>query len=349
MQQNHFPTRLKSARQQAGLSLRDLTTRLNNKISRQSISQYENGAMRPSHTNLLRLCAALGVSIEYFNRPVIELTEIEFRELEKLPVKERQKIEAKAADFLGRFLELEDLLGAEIRFENILSNNLITSFEDVEKVAIELREKWGLGENPIPNIVELLEEKGIKVCEVEADDAFTGMAATAQAGIHLIVLNSTEFIPVDRKRFTALHELAHILLAFEESIDKELACHYFAKAMLFPKSRIAIELGKFRKKIHLGELIAIKEQYGISIQATLHRLRDLNIISENHYKQQREMINKRGWKKVEPGKYYGQEHSHRMKQLVYRGIAEDLISTSKAASLYGMNLAEFRRMLNQAF
>jgi len=349
MQPNHFPTRLKSARQQAGLSLRDLTTRLNNKISRQSISQYENGAMRPSHTNLLRLCAALNVSVEYFNRPVIELTEIEFRELEKLPVKERQKIEATAADFLGRFLELEDLLGAEIRFENPLANNLITSFEDVEQVAIELRTKWGLGENPIPNIVELLEEKGIKVCEVEADDAFTGMAATAQEGIHLIVLNCAEYVSIDRKRFTALHELAHILLAFDKGVDKELACHYFAKAMLFPKSRIAIELGQFRKKIHLGELIAIKEQYGISIQATLHRLKDLNIISENHYKQQREMINKRGWKKNEPGKYYGQEYSHRMKQLVYRGIAEDLISTSKAASLFGMSLAEFRRMLNQAF
>ena len=125
MQPNHFPTRLKSARQQAGLSLRDLTTRLNNKISRQSISQYENGAMGPSHTNLLRLCAALGVSIEYFNRPVIELTEIEFRELEKLPVKERQKIEATAADFLGRFLELEELLGAEILFENPLANNCL--------------------------------------------------------------------------------------------------------------------------------------------------------------------------------------------------------------------------------
>ncbi len=349
MQSQHFPIRLKSARQQAGLSLRDLTTRLNNKISRQSISQYENGAMRPSHTNLLRLCEALGVSIEYFNRPVVELTEIEFRELEKLPVKERQKIEAKAADFLGRFLELEGLLGAEVRFENPLSNNLVTNFEDVEQATIELRAKWGLGENPIPNIVELLEEKGIKVCEVIADDAFTGMAATAQVGIHIIVLNSANFISVDRKRFTALHELAHILLAFDKDIDKELACHYFAKAMLFPKNRIAIELGNFRKKIHLGELIAIKEQYGISIQATLHRLKDLNIISDNHYKQQREMINKRGWKKIEPGKYYGKEHSHRMKQLVYRGIAEDLISTSKAASLYGMNLAEFRRMLNQAF
>lgn len=155
MQPHHFSNRLKSARQQADLSLRDLTTRLNNKISRQSISQYENGAMRPNHTNLLRLCEALGVSIEYFNRPVIKLTEIEFRELEKLPVKERQQIETKAADFLGRFLELEDLLGAEIRFENPLSNNLITNFEDVEKVAIELREKWGLGDSSfLPNIFQ---------------------------------------------------------------------------------------------------------------------------------------------------------------------------------------------------
>ncbi|MFK8008726.1 MAG: helix-turn-helix domain-containing protein [Saprospiraceae bacterium] len=67
MQKIHFPQRLKSARQMRGLSLRNLTNLLKNKISRQSISQYENGAMFTSRENLLLLCDALNVSLDYFN------------------------------------------------------------------------------------------------------------------------------------------------------------------------------------------------------------------------------------------------------------------------------------------
>lgn len=352
MQQIHFQNRLKSARQLKGLSLRDLTTLLNNKISRQSISQYENGAMKPTRKNLLLLCEALGVSLEYFNRPTIELKEIEFRELEKIPAKERQQIEAKAADFLGRFLELEELLGVENSFENPIPNNLITTFEEVEQATIDLRKTWGLGDNKIPSIVELLEEKGIKICELSIADAFSGMVAKAGDGIYVMVLNNREEVPIDRKRFTALHELAHIILNFGEGVakeTKELYCHYFAKAMLFPKSRVKLELGGLRKHIHLGELLAIKRQYGISLQALLHRLRDLKVITEHHYTQQRKMINQKGWKKIEPGIYYGKEQSNRMMQLIYRGIAEEIISTSKAANLYGTNLATFRRLLNKVF
>ena len=357
MQKANFPQRLKSLRQMRGLSLRNLTDLLANKISRQSISQYETGGMFPTRENLLLLCEALEVSTDYFNRAEIELEEIEYRKLNKFSAKERQKIEAEAADFLSRFLETEELLGIEGEFKMPWTKYNVKSYADVEKAAIELRKVWDLGTGAISNVVELLEERRIKVFEIDANDAFSGMAAKDKAGKgkYLIVLNKNKEVESPRKRFTALHELAHIILTFptlkkdnkEDEKQMEKYCHYFAGAMLFPKSNLEKELGVARQRIHLVELLTIKEQYGISLQAFLYRLRNLDFISEHHYRLQMKMIIQKGWKKKEPNPFKGEERSHRLLQLLYRGIAEEIISVSKAASLYGVNLSEFRKITNK--
>lgn len=348
MQAQAFPNRLKSVRQLRGLSLRGLVDKLNNKISRQSISQYENGITKPNQEKLLLLCKALDISPDYFNRPLIKLKEIEFRSLDRIPVKERQRVIAHAEEFLNHILELENLLGTDNKLEKPFTNRIIRTYKEVEKAAIDLREAWKLGESPILNVAKLLEEKGIKVCEVDAIDDFSGMVAKATEGIYVMVLNKNEEVPIDRKRFTAFYELAHILLHFDQGMEqkqKELCCYYFAKAMLFPKNKVEVEFGSFRKHIPINELIMAKEEYGISIQAILHRLRDLEIITEHHYTLQRKLINERGWKIVEPGKFYGREQPIRMKQLLLRGISEEIISHTKAAELSGLSLSKFRLLL----
>ena len=48
------------------------------------------------------------------------------------------------------------------------------------------------------------------------------------------------------------------------------------------------------------------------------------------------------WKVDEPVGYDGIEESNRFDQLIYRALAEDQISISKAASLKNQKLAEFR-------
>ena len=44
----------------------------------------------------------------------------------------------------------------------------------------------------------------------------------------------------------------------------------------------------------------------------------------------------------EPYKFEGKVSSNRFDQLIFRGLSEDIISMSKAASLKNMKLAEFR-------
>lgn len=57
------------------------------------------------------------------------------------------------------------------------------------------------------------------------------------------------------------------------------------------------------------------------------------------------MIVQLGWRKVEPAVFAGKEEPRRFFQLLCRGISEEIISSSKAAQLYGMKLAAFRKEL----
>lgn len=347
-----FPSRLKAARQLKGYSLREVSTLVNDQISAQAISKYEKGNMLPTNESLLRLCEALDVSLEFFNRPDIKLEEIEFRKLKRLSAKKQHQIEAAAADFVARYLELEQLVNAEQQFENPIVKNRVSTNEEVETLVHQLREIWHLGEAPLLNVMDLLEEHGIKIFPVEAEDSFNGMAAkvadqTTQQ--YLIVINENPQIQIVRKRFTALHELAHIILDIPTEMEekqKERLCHYFAGAMLISPQQVKTELGGFRHRIHIQELMAIKEQYGISMQAFLIRAKLLGFISDSYYEQQMRWFSKQGWRKKEPGAFCGHEKSLRMLQLVCRGIEEQIISLTKAANLYGMNLAAFRRFLN---
>lgn len=112
--------------------------------------------------------------------------------------------------------------------------------------------------------------------------------------------------------------------------------------MLLPDSAIRKELGDHRSRLFIPELGNIKKQYGISLQAIVMRAKVCNIINENYTKQFFFMMNQMNWKVDEPVQYEGVEQSNRFDQLIYRALAEEQISMSKAASLKNQKLAEFR-------
>ena len=96
----------------------------------------------------------------------------------------------------------------QLKFQNPILGTFISCQEDIENAANTLREKWNLGIKPIPSVIEMLEEKGLKVIEIDASDAFQGFKAEANEEL-VIVLNKND--NACRKRFTAVHELAHIV------------------------------------------------------------------------------------------------------------------------------------------
>ncbi len=338
--------RIKSARALAGFSLRELSQKMNDIVSHNAIKKYEKAEMMPDSKVLIALSEALAVKTDYFFRPyTVEIDNIEFRKKSSLLSKEVSSIKENVTDTISRYLEVEQFLGINSTFDNPIKGIKIKNGNDVEKAVEELLSKWKLGYNALPNVIELLEDNEIKVIELDELDSFDGLSGFANGVIPVIVVNKN--FPVERKRFTALHELGHLLLAFDKELTKkdiEKLCHRFAGSMLMPKSTFVKEIGNTRSQISLSELVAIKESYGISIQAIMARAKDLGVINEERYIAFRKWINIDINRKSEVGygSYIGRENSTRFKQLLYRATSEELISMSKAANLANQKLASYR-------
>jgi Zn-dependent peptidase ImmA (M78 family)/DNA-binding XRE family transcriptional regulator len=348
-----FSERFKSARLMNGFSLQDLADAMGNQLTRQALHRYEKGEVIPDTEKINPLSKVLHVNHDFFFRSTkVELGEVEFRKLSKMPQKEASIIKEITKEKLSRYLELEEILGLANEFEDYLKDfEIVSEYKQVNKAAELLRKKWGLGVSPIFNIVELLEDKNIKVLDLRVNEDFDGLQTRVNGTIPVVAYNAKKINKPDRIRFTLLHELAHLLLKFGEMSEKqkETLCHQFAGAMLLPEETLKTELGEHRTKLSINELGNIKKQYGISMQAVVMRARDCGIINEHYTKQFFFMIKQMNWKVDEPVEYQGVEESNRFEQLLFRALIEDQISMSKAASLSNQTLAEFKKTYQPMF
>jgi len=343
---NIFPKRLEQARKMRGLSLRALADQMQGAVTYASLHKYETGQMLPGSAALIAIASALRQSVDYFFRPpTVELAKIEFRKRAQLLVKQKAEVQERARDFFERYLEVESLLGLETGFENPLAGLTIRKPEDIESAANKLRDAWKLGLSPLANVLELLEDHQIKVYELEAPDKFDGLSGWA-GKIPVVVVN--RLFPADRKRFTALHELGHLLLKFAEAFtakEIEKLCHRFAGALLMPREIFPAEFGGKRSKVTVNELCDLKLRYGISIAAIMARARDLGLVTAEYYIRFNIFLNQQRLRNPEPVEFRGPEQSNRFEQLLYRATARELVSLSKAASLAGKPLTAFRESL----
>ncbi|MHB8790150.1 MAG: helix-turn-helix domain-containing protein [Desulfobulbaceae bacterium] len=342
---SEFGQRLHSARKMAGLSMEALAQATGSLVSKQAIGKYEKGQINPSSEVLLALSKVLNVKADYFFRSSrLKIAGLAFRKKSKLSRKEEDRIKYQTLDFLQKYIELEEILNLPHSFKNPLSRRKISSQDDIEQAADEIRLSWNLGEAPILQLTELLEDRGFKVLEVEASEDFVGLSGYAE-GMDIPVITVFREGDCVRKRFTLAHELAHLLLDFSdcEEDSHEKLCHAFAGALLLPKKIIWDEFGGQRKKVTEWELKKLKGIYGISMQAIMARAYALGLISEHSFKMFRIYVSKHGWNKEEPGKYSGLEKANRFKQLVLHAAAEQIISYSKGAELLDLSFGEFER------
>ncbi len=353
--ENIFGNRLLSARKMAGMSLQDLADRLNNVVTKQSLNKYEQGKMKPDSAVLIALSNALNVPVDYFfSSPgvKIELTNISYRKfITKVSKTAQVSIEEKAREGFERYLELEAVLNFEEKPEYFAYEKVIENADDAEEAAKVLRVSWKLGYDPIPDVVEMLEDKGYKVIEIETSEGFDGMKADIN-GAKVIVLKQCQSKDEDvvRKRFTALHELAHHALKFPEALterQEENLCHAFACAVLYPEDMARKEMHKARFHFYQNELVLIKERWGISFPAVFNRAKQLGIINDYVYKKFNIGYRTRKLRLNEPGRFLSREKPVRFERLIYLGLAKEIISINDAAFFSGKTVGEFRGQLQQ--
>jgi Zn-dependent peptidase ImmA (M78 family)/DNA-binding XRE family transcriptional regulator len=338
--------RIQRARKASGLSLRDLGEQI--ALSHAAVKKYEDNVVIPSSDILIKLAKALHVKVEYFFRPErFTLKNIYYRKHADIPERHLDEITAKILDQVEQRVELENVFPTPPVQPFSIKNlpKIITQIDQIEDLADQVRKQWGLGLDPIPDLIDILEERGIKVFEVNNEQypKFDGLYAKVNT-MPVVVIGDQR--PGDRQRFTLAHELGHLLLdnRLAEGLDIENYCNRFAGAFLLPSQSIITVLGKHRNSIEPRELALLKQEFGISMTSILHRAEETGIISNKIYRQIRTEFNDRGWSKTEPGEQYPKRKAHLFEQMIFHALAEQYIGESKAAELMNMPLEAFRSL-----
>src|SRR5580698_2109647 len=153
--------RIQRARKALGLSLRYLGDQI--ALSHAAIKKYEDDEVTPSSDVLIKLGKALHVKVEYFFRPErFTLENIQYRKHADMPDRQLEEITARMLDQIERRVELESLFPSPPIQEFSLGTKKISDYDDIEMVANQIRKQWKLGFEPLPDLIDIFEEHGIK-------------------------------------------------------------------------------------------------------------------------------------------------------------------------------------------
>ena len=282
----HFPLKLRQARKVLGWSMDDLVERMEGMVSKQSISRYERGQMHPKMDVLEKMAEIMGVGTPYFFDKGMKTDAVCLRRTAayELTKEEEEDISTRLAFWAERYVAMERESGFFREFKNPLKGMTVENVEDAIRAADLLRKVWNVGDGPICSVLRLLERKGVRIMQTELPHEILGLSTWADEAYPLIVLSDCkENTTVERTRFTALHELGHLLLEIPEDVDEERICNQFAGAFLLPPSTLFEEIGRKRDEIGLKEAVDLHMLYGVSVAALIHQALDLKIITREHY------------------------------------------------------------------
>lgn len=315
--------RLKSARLLRGLTLaalQDITG-----ISKQSISLYENDENEPGYERGFKLAQALRVPYEFFlqkDNCETKTSATYFRSLTSASKLSRTsqslKLEyvAKMYEALLTYIDFPPLNLPKVKYRGGYS---IYNDADcramclvLEQIAMQVREYWGLGIEPIKDLQYVLESNGIIVTGFDTNedgiDAFSQRTVVAKKDVCFIAVDQGTK-PEGRIRFDMAHELAHILIhPWSEDIDsisreefktREFEANVFASAFLLPRESFGKDVQAHPTDIKF--YLWLKTKWKSSMQSMMYRSHQLGYISNNQFQYMMRQVSKNGWRKKEPG------------------------------------------------
>lgn len=299
--------RLKNARLYRGLTVEELAEKI--EVSKQTVSQYENNRIIPAFEKILSLSRELGFPYEYFIQSdsfKVKSGSTYFRSLLKTNKKYRIEQCVKMEHLAVIYSILKDYV--EFPLLNLPRTQKYTSPTEAARI---LREFWGLGKEPIPNMIRVLEENGIIVTMFRTStddiDAFSQLIEIYEQDIFLVALSKNKDTAA-RTHFDVAHELGHIILhewsedieslTREQFKEREKEANEFAAAFLLPETTFIRDVSAYPN--NLDYYVQLKKKWKVSIGAMLYRSCDLGLITQNQYQYMIRIMQKKNWRKNEP-------------------------------------------------
>lgn len=288
------PTRLAAARKRRGWTLTQLASETG--LSRASLSTYENQHQDPTPQTLAVLASALHVKQEFLtgdDLDEIPVASVSFRALSKMTARTRDRglSSGRIAILINEWIEE--------RFDLPTSDVPTLTGRAPELAAQEIRARWGLGEQPIGNIVHLLEAHGIRVYSLTDDTKDLDAYCLNWHGQPFILLSREK--TGERRRFNAAHELGHLVLHGEDRApngsDAEAEANRFAAAFLMPKAGV---LAQGLNNASVQRILQAKKPWNVAAMAMAHRANELGLMTEWAYRTVCVDLSRLGYRRGEP-------------------------------------------------
>lgn len=287
------PDRISLARKRRGHTRASLSRELG--VSSRTAENYEiDGAPLNCAP---KLAAILDFPAPFFGlpgAPEIETDTVNFRAGRNTTRKNRD-----AAEAAGAFgVEIAHWVGERFILPRL--NLPAFTHETPHMAAQMLRDYWGLGVKPLPNLVQLSESKGIHVFGLPSlamsVDAFSFFHKT-QPFVFLARHKTPE-----RARFDLAHELGHLVMhkhsCAESAAQQEQEANQFASAFLLPDSMLAEYMPHNAK---VDDILYAKDAFKVSAMALTYTLHKNGRMTDWIYRTTCAELTKRGFQKGEPG------------------------------------------------
>lgn len=332
------PSRLVIARKRRGLSRVALAR--TSSLAIRSLTYYESGGVQPSEEAVRVLARILDFPEKFFYGVDLEepsCSGSSFRALSTMTAAQRDAALAAGAiaiefsKWIDRHFELPkpslpDLYG----------------FSDPEAAARALRTEWGLGEQPIKNVVHVLEAHGVRVFSLPTDSANVDAFSISHRDIPFVFLNQNK--SAERARMDASHELGHLTLHKKHGGPRrrqaEFEADRFAAAFLMPSGDL---LAHAPRGISLATLHRMKIRWGVSAIALVHRLRALNLLTEWQYRTLCIEISKEGGRRNERNGII--RDNSQILTKVFRMLRDEGITQASVANELLINPSELEGLL----
>lgn len=290
--------RLTEIRTVRGMTMDQLAAVLG--VTKQMVSKYEDGKSIPPVDSISKMAEIFSVPKKYLFKDSISLAAGSSTLFLRAPLETTRKARAYARIVSAWGYEITKAIdGVQSPFINLSVDEHLT----IPEKAMEVRRQWGLGTQPIKNMVELLESKGFNIFAIESPDLKTEAYSQIINDIPVIILNIGIGTSV-RQRFSLAHELGHMILHRDlvdlefdlrnreiENEAQQFAEHFLLPAGGFDASFVSPKIDSY---------IALKKEWLVSISAMVFHSESTGLIDSSKRSSLQKQINTRGWKKCEP-------------------------------------------------
>lgn len=334
-------------------------------LSLPAIKNLELAKNEPRMRTVQAIARALDVKLQELFLPVRELQTVRFRSARRM--QNRENILAEVSRWLDDFNYLEKALNARVPF-NLKQVRAQCSRDRIVEAADRCRKKLGVktGE-PIHDICGLLEHAGVKVLSVPmASDGFFGLSVGEEDGGPAVVVNVWERISVERRIFSAAHELGHLILHLDaydviqtaENKKEEREADLFAGHFLMPDDGFRKEWNEASGLHSVDRVFKIKRIFRVSYKTVLVRLIEHKAADSSIWmrfqKAYQQKFNRRLPFKEEPMSINSTEpfglqrfdfFEDRFSRLTREAVEKDKISLSRGAEMLGIGIEDMQDLL----